>query len=36
MDNEGMFLYLLLYRFALNNREEINSSTVNWLTMEMW
>jgi hypothetical protein len=36
MDDEGMFLYLLLYRFALNNREQRISSTVNWLTMEMW
>jgi hypothetical protein len=35
MDDEGMFLYLLLYRFELN-REEIISSTVNWWTMEMW
>lgn len=35
MDDEGMFLYLLLYRFALS-REEIISSTVNWLTKEMW
>jgi len=36
MDDEGMFLYLLLYSFALNNRQEIISSTINWLTMDMW